>query len=294
MTSEDWVSAALSEITFPWAPSGPAPSSMFPWALFGANILAQFVLTCFFFLFVGSQRNSAAAMGGSDSDNVTREATVKKGSPLAVILAYNILAIVYASTCSYVGTKSWFDGTAASVGDTLQDRFYAYSEPYARIATLTIAYETYNTLAVIFLHEYRNAAFIFHHSTCLVLGLISLAPFCHYYATFFFGLTALSSVPLALIELFQAAKMPAMQEHCRVLFCIIFLIFRTVYWPIESYKYWVDELAAFDGAAPIHNHAAHYFLLFANVGLTGLQFYWTTLIFKGIAEKFSPSKDKAA
>ena len=35
----------------------------------------------------------------------------------------------------------------------------------------------------------------------------------------------------------------------------------------------------------MHNAAAHYFLLFANVGLTLLQWYWTSLIFNGIAEK---------
>mmetsp|Transcript_61484 Transcript_61484/g.121630 ORF Transcript_61484/g.121630 Transcript_61484/m.121630 type:complete len:124 (-) Transcript_61484:386-757(-) len=123
---------------------------------------------------------------------------------------------------------------------------------------------------------------------------MSTHPFCHYYATFFFGLTAISSVPLALIELAQAAHLPGLQEACRALFCITFITFRTVYWPIESYKYWADALAALGGAIEVHNYAAHYFLLFSNVGLTGLQFFWTTLIFKGIAEKLSPSKSKAA
>merc|ERR1712087_444160 len=151
----------------------------------------------------------------------------------------------------------------------------------------------YNTAAVVFLHEYRNLPFVGHHFTCIILSCMSLHPFQHYYATFFFGLTALSSVPLAIIELCQAAGMPSVLEASRVLFVIVFLLVRTIYWPIESYKYWVDALAVLNGAAPVHNFAAHIFLLASNIGLTGLQFYWTTLIFRAIAEKFAPSKPKA-
>ena len=55
--------------------------------------------------------------------------------------------------------------------------------------------------------------------------------------------------------------------------------------PIESYRYWVDALAALNGEVPVHSHAAHIFLLASNIFLTSLQFYWTSLIFRGIAEK---------
>ena len=199
-----------------------------PWDLLGGIVLAHCLLTWTSYLAVGSQRNKAAVMG--KGDNSKTKAAMNNGSYLCTILAYNILAVCYASYCSYTGTKAWFDGTTDKVGGTLQDRFYSYSAPYASIARLTIAYEIYNTLAVLVHPEYRNFAFIFHHTTCLILGIMSLAPFCHYYATFFFGLTAISSVPLALIELCQAAEAPAAVEASRVAFCVAFLIFRTVYW----------------------------------------------------------------
>ena len=224
----------------PWskpAPPPPPPKGLLlstyevvDWRLVFGVHAAHFVLAAAFYLVVGSRRNEGAIMGGADSDNVTRGAKAKRGSLLANVLAYNCLAVVYASYCSYVGTTAWFDGSAAAVGGSLHDRIYGYSEPYAKMAAMTIAYELYNTLAVLFLHEYRNAEFIGHHSTCLVLGLISTHPFCHYYATFFFGLTAISSVPLALIEFMQICKLPEAEELCRVIFCIVFLIFRTVYW----------------------------------------------------------------
>ena len=255
-----------------------------PWDLFGQIMAVQAALTLVFWLIVGNRRNKAAVMGGADSDGSKTTAAVKQGSPLAAVLAYNIVAILYAGFASYTGTTAWFDGTAALVGTTLHDRFYAYSAPYASIARATIAYELYNTAAVLLIHEYRNLPSS-SHSTCLVLGIMSTHPFCHYYATFFFGLTAISSIPLSAIELFQAAELPGPTEACRAIFCVVFIIFRTLYWPIESYKYWADALAALNGDIPVHNAAAHYFLLFANVGLTLLQWYWTSLIFNGIAEK---------
>ena len=50
-------------------------------------------------------------------------------------------------------------------------------------------------------------------------------------------------VPLATAEMLQCCGLEQAQELCRVIFCILFLIFRTCYWPLESYKYWVDALA---------------------------------------------------
>jgi len=288
-------------LPFIWGTDPPAPPPFDPppmlerlnLQLLGVILVAHFTLFGFFYLIFGNRRNTGAVMGGADSDNVKISKT-EQGSLLATVLAYNILAVVYASFCAYTGTMAWFDGSAEAISGTLFDRLYGYSEPYANMAAVTIAYEAYNTAAVLYVREYCNIQFFGHHVTCLALGIMSMHPFCHYYGTFFFGLTAISSVPLALIELTQCAGLEAAQEACRVLFCIVFLAFRTIYWPIESYKYWCDALAALNGEVIVHSHAAHLFLLLANIGLTGLQFFWTTLIFRGIAEKLKPSTPKKA
>jgi len=258
-------------------------------SLLGAIIIMHALLVVPFYLMVGTRRNTGAVMGGADGDGKGK-AEAKNGSMVCNLLAYNLLAVLYASFCAYTGTKAWFDGSAASIGGSLQERFYGFSEPNAKITRLTVAYELYNTLAVILLAEYRTPAFVGHHATCLILGLMSLHPFCHYYGLFFFGLTAISSVPLATAELLQICGLEQAQELCRVLFCVLFLVFRTCYWPLESYKYWVDALACLNGDAPVHSYPAHIFLLVSNIGLTTLQFYWTTLIFAGIAEKLNPPK----
>jgi hypothetical protein len=248
--------------------------------------VAQVGITALLIPFVGLKRNGGAVMGGADGDG-SGKAVAKNGSLTCVLLAYNVIAVAYAVYCAATGTMAWFDGTVALIGGKLEDRIYGYSEPYAKIARVTLAYELYNTIAVVVMPEYRTAAYIGHHFACLVLAAMSMHPFCHYYATFFFGLTALSSVPLALAELAQACGMVGVQEACRVAFAVLFLIFRTAYWPIESYKYWSDALATLNGrnAHGVHSYPAHLFLLLANIGLTGLQFYWTTLIFKAIADK---------
>jgi len=206
-----------------------------------------------------------------------------RGSLIANLLAYNIIAVSYACYSALVGTRAWFDGSAADVGDSLHDRIYGYSESAATISALTIAYELYNTIAVLFLHEYRNAAFIGHHSTTFVLGLLVSYPFLHYYVLFFFGVTAISSAPLAMVELMHILKLSKVEVFCRGLFCIFFLAIRTVYWPIVSYYFWADELAALNGAVPVHSYFSHIFLLVANIFLTALQFYWTKVIFCDIA-----------
>jgi len=289
---------------FPWSkppPPPPPPESLLeftlgaiPWHIVGVIVGTHFALTAFFFLFVGWRRNTAAVMGGADSDNKKADAKTKRGSLLATVLAYNVLAVAYATFSSYTGTTAWFDGSAAALSGSLHDRLYGYSEAYALMGAVTIAYELYNTIAALCIHEYCNAAFVGHHATCFVLGIMSLHPYCHYYAIFFFGLTSISSVPLAIIELFNCAGMPAVQEVFRVLFCVLFLIYRTVYWPIVSYGFWLDEIAALQGVVPVHSLPAHLFLLVANVGLTALQFFWTSLIFSGIAEKFRPAESPKA
>jgi hypothetical protein len=279
----------------PPPPPPPEPSALlvtvdlFEWQLLLAIIALHSVLSLGAYAWFGDRRNEVAVTGGSAGDKGSQ-----RPSLVATLVAYNLIAVMYAVYCASVGTASWFDGTAAAIGGSLEERLYGTSEPFARLASATIAYEVYNTVAVLFIGEYRNAQFIGHHATTLALGLMSKAPYMHYYGTFFFGLSAISSVPLATIELAKACGAEAVIEVSTALFCVAFLTFRTVYWPIEAYKFWCDELATLvGGSAPVHSWPAHIFLLVANIGLTGLQFYWTTLIFKGVADKLAPAKQKA-
>ena len=98
----------------------------------------------------------------------------------------------------------------------------------------------------------------------------------------------ISSVPLALTELLKVMNSTAGLELCEIVFAILFLCIRTVYWPYVSYGFWGDMLGALQGTPgypPVHSTFAYVVFLVANVGLTSLQLFWTTKILSAIVEK---------
>ena len=182
----------------------------------------------------------------------------------------------------------WLDGSAAKVEGSPTDRLYAESSGAMALASLTASYELYNTVTVIFLPEYATAAFIGHHACTCLLAILGMHPFLNYYGFFFFGLSAVSSVPLALTELLKVMNSTAGLELCEIVFAILFLCIRTVYWPYVSYGFWGDMLGALQGTPgypPVHSTFAYVVFLVANVGLTSLQLFWTTKILSAIVEK---------
>ena len=72
-------------------------------------------------------------------------------------------------------------------------------------------------------------------------------------------------------------------------FAVLFILFRTFYWPLVSFHFWSDSMAALsaDDAAPpgvprAHSVAAYAVFLVANLGLTSLQLLWTTKIVRAV------------
>jgi hypothetical protein len=71
----------------------------------------------------------------------------------------------------------------------------------------------------------------------------------------------------------------------KVLFAVLFVAIRTIYWPIVSCGFWSDCLFALRSPkARVHSMAAYLFLLLSNIGLTGLQFVWTREIYAAVAD----------
>ena len=258
-------------------------------ALFYA--LAHFVLRFALKPIWGDKRNSVAVMGGSDGARGDAKFSAKdlaKRSLTIDVVAYNMIAVSYAVYCAVTGPMGWLDGSAAKVEGSPTDRLYAESSGAMALASLTASYELYNTVTVIFLPEYATAAFIGHHACTCLLAILGMHPFLNYYGFFFFGLSAVSSVPLALTELLKVMNSTAGLELCEIVFAILFLCIRTVYWPYVSYGFWGDMLGALQGTPgypPVHSTFAYVVFLVANVGLTSLQLFWTTKILSAIVEK---------
>lgn len=106
---------------------------------------------------------------------------------------------------------------------------------------------------------------------------------------FFLGVAAISSVPLALIEVATIFELPTATELLRAVFAISFLIVRTFTWPVVSFGFWSDVFVV-GQAGGVHSYFAMGFFLVANIGLTGLQWFWTTLIIDGIRKTLSNGK----
>merc|ERR1712166_1190831 len=225
-------------------------------------VLGHFAISIPLKLVYGDRRSEAMVMGGAGNDTKGNE-----GTKLTHLLAYNGVTVVYQCFCAYYGTTSISQ----------------------MLVVATASFELYNSVSVMLMPEYCNAAFVGHHWTTLLLATLGLHPFLHYYGFFFFGLSAISSVPLALVEVANLAGFPSLVEVFQIAFAITFLIFRTCYWPVVSYQFWSDSFEAMN-TNKVHSEFAYGTFLVANIGLTGLQWFWTTKILGGIANKLNGEK----
>lgn len=220
-------------------------------------------------------RTTSKVLGGADA--------VATGSLMADVLAYNVIGLCFAFYSSHVGVGAWFDGRAAALSGTPLQRLYGHSQSAEELCVVVTAYELFNLISVLLLPEYRTAAFVGHHGTTLLLGVLSFHPWCYYYILFFFGVSAASSVPLCLGELFNSAGLTGLAAATRPLFALLFLGIRSVYWPLLSLRFWRDAAWAMrDREKRVHSVGAFAILLTANIGLTGLQWLWTGQILSAV------------
>lgn len=80
-------------------------------------------------------------------------------------------------------------------------------------------------------------------------------------------------------------KFPVANELSRNLFVAIFIPIRLMYWPYVCSQFWVDSIAELQAEQPRQPVPVVVTFLVFNILLTGLQFFWGTLIAKGIIKK---------
>jgi len=97
-------------------------------------------------------------------------------------------------------------------------------------------------------------------------------------------------VPLAVMDLMKQYKglsshYPVLNELNRNVFAVIFLCVRVVYWPYICYMFWADSITLMQkpSAERVPLFVIWSFCL-SNILLTGLQFFWGSLILRGIAK----------
>ena len=200
---------------------------------------------------------------------------------------------------SVIGVQHWFRGgiyadltSAPGVHD-----FYAGGNQAATVQVVFQIYEIACALAVPRLRGKFGEMYVHHFTTLLLAYLAIHYDAFLYYGVFFLGVTEVSSIPLALVDLFKqfkplAARYKTTNARAREVFAAFFIVFRTFYWPVVSFYFWRASLKALQEGTAKADWVVYTFLT-VNVLLTSLQFFWSKLIFESllkIARKV-PDKD---
>jgi hypothetical protein len=157
---------------------------------------------------------------------------------------------------------------------------------------------TFKTIGDAVIYNDGIISLVHHIATGLVVAL-ALYPFLHTYATFYVGLSELSTIFLCIVMAFQKEqgveqlrkKYPLFDTINGVLFAVLFLCCRIILWGYYTWFFWFDCLDLLYHHTP-HSTAVVVWYLFANTGLSILQVYWLNTILKAVFDLFGPSKPK--
>jgi len=220
----------------------------------------------------------------------TMHTDVAKSPQLA---AHFVVTLVSFVAFAYTGTSLWLNGSDVPTDTCFADHISGYCAGAERITLMMMAFQMYEVGLALLVPKLRGPSgdMLIHHLATLSLATIGGGyQYLHFYAPFFFGLTEISSVPLAVMDMFKfypalKASFPATNEHTRSLFAAIFIVMRLVYWPYVCSEFWMDSIAELSATHTKQPTWVVMTFLVANIILSGLQFFWVSLIFKGIAKK---------
>jgi len=211
-----------------------------------------------------------------------------KEKPLAA--AHQVVVVVPFVFLAVKGTWIWFFDPDY-VEAFKEDKVYGNYFPCIQLVSVMLAFQIWDFCSTVLMSKEvkGQAQHIAHHASSTLLCAIALLNgphgFLMYYGPFFFGISEISSIPLAFMDLFKYSKeltatYPNANEAIRVSFAVLFLLLRCIYWPIVSVNFWRNTLTY--SAIPLWLEIVWYFF---NISLTLLQFYWGSLIIKGIIKK---------
>lgn len=157
---------------------------------------------------------------------------------------------------------------------------------------------TFKTIGDALIYNDGVISFVHHTATGFVVGL-ALYPFLHTYASFYVGLSELSTIFLCIVIAFQKErgveqlqkKYPLFDTLNGVLFAVLFLFCRILLWGYYTWHFWFDCLEVLSSNTA-HSVLVVVYYLVANTGLSILQLYWLNSILKAVFDLFGPSKAK--
>ena len=238
---------------------------------FGASLLLHFVFTA-----VASRGSGPAALKPH-------------------LIAHIATTFTIFVTLANYGTYLWFVAYPADM-----DRTAGYDARAEWLLGLMSGFQLYEFCVCLFPNCWelagKNKEFLGHHFAAGTLAFSALQyGYMHYYGAFFMGVSELSSMPLAFVDMFKQfphlmKEYPAFADHVRTTFGVLFLIVRVVLWFPATYSFWQDSLAVWGAGGPAPLWLVAWFCI-CNLFLSFLQLFWATLILKAMYKKATGQED---
>ena len=223
-----------------------------------------------------------------------------EGTRGADIVAYELTSCFVCLFVGLAGSYAWLNMCTSCNFDSIEnDRIYGRSEYFEKyLAAPLLSYQFWNFVICLVIDEMRDVLLLVHHVASGLCALFSVHPFLQYYGLFFFGVPEITSVPLTFVSLtksFPSLKTdyPIMYEMNKWTFGILFLVIRLAMWTYVSVFYWIDTvhlLTAVDAPEPHSMFVVGYYC-FANVVLTGMQYFWGFKIIAQVTGEELPSEE---
>lgn len=183
---------------------------------------------------------------------------------------------------------AWGGDPDAFAASGAERRGYIYAPSSFYLCIFFLAYQLKNLADTIIWND--GPEYIFHHVLSLAVCWGALYPgFCLEYATFFFGISELSTGVLCILANFDdehgvvglGDAFPLTKVVIGVVFVILFIICRAILWPILSYYFVRDALTCLRGTNPEVEKRRFVIKMhgFCLLGLSALQLSWLIVIY---------------
>jgi TLC domain len=183
---------------------------------------------------------------------------------------------------------AWKGKSSAFPASAAEHRGYTYSPKSFYLSLFFLAYQIKNLIDTILWND--GPEYVFHHVLSLSVCWGALYPgFALDYATFFFGLSEISTCVLCILANFDddhgvvglGEAFPLAKIIIGVIFVVFFILCRAILWPIVSYYFTRDALTCLKGDNPEVNKRRFVIKMhcFCLVGLSVLQLSWLVVIY---------------
>lgn len=229
--------------------------------------------------------------------------------------AHQIIALPMMCILTYYGMKDWFFHPTKDVGnESSYDRVFGHTNlndvPLAIGSGAILIWDTPTGLLIPAL---QDPLMLCHHVGMFLVAATMSGAFCngrmigYFYSCYYFGVIEISSIPLSYVDVFhpkykyyfewlnhtENVNRPVMKvlhevnEMCRIVFAVLFLMFRGVYFPYVTFGHTIpdlwyaynDEVRGLPDGVPMWTG---YFLMCFVSLFAILQCYWGMLILKQI------------